>query len=512
MHGDSEVDCLKDENSVAKKEEDHGTGDTINSCDFLGVSGFALYTSWFFLILVNTLLLNTDISKEYAVNTMMFFFLGEAIASCVMWFASKYLISKPAIRAIAILVIASTSAPSLSSVFSDSSETLLALIWLVAGFGAVCLLSLWGIFLSQLNHKKAILYPAVSMFIEIIIIFGVLYFLRPETVKILMIALPCLSVLLFLRWGYRMDLDKVLPSFCSTRPSDWRSLLHSSIAIIANGFLIGFVAFSLSIASLPSVGLCVLLAALSASMFKIYDARHGQRFEVSSIIKVLAPTAAIGLLFLPFIDPKYRTICLSLMMFVAMTNEVVCWSAVSEYMRVYQLIPFANMAFGRLGDVVGLCCGYFCAYSVFGISLDNDLDVPFVLSIVVIVFTVMQSFFFRDNYTPFAEHPTIDKDCKILERNPPHIGRWKERCIHFARFYNLTPRQQEVLISLAKGYSTTFIKETMVISEHTVKAHVYGIYRKTDVHSRQELIEAIEGFESDDDTAPRLHQPDQSQG
>ena len=75
-----------------------------------------------------------------------------------------------------------------------------------------------------------------------------------------------------------------------------------------------------------------------------------------------------------------------------------------------------------------------------------------------------------------------------------HRGTWKQNLTEFAQKYSLTARQTEVLMLLAKGYSTSKIEETLVVSNHTVKAHVYGIYQKTDVHSRQELIELIERF------------------
>ena len=36
--------------------------------------------------------------------------------------------------------------------------------------------------------------------------------------------------------------------------------------------------------------------------------------------------------------------------------------------------------------------------------------------------------------------------------------------------------------------------EELCVSEHTVKAHIFAIYRKVNVHSRQGLIKKIETF------------------
>lgn len=60
-----------------------------------------------------------------------------------------------------------------------------------------------------------------------------------------------------------------------------------------------------------------------------------------------------------------------------------------------------------------------------------------------------------------------------------------------ARFA-LTPRELEVLRCLARGRDVPYIQEQLVVSANTVKAHVKHIYRKMDVHSQQQLIDAVE--------------------
>ena len=43
----------------------------------------------------------------------------------------------------------------------------------------------------------------------------------------------------------------------------------------------------------------------------------------------------------------------------------------------------------------------------------------------------------------------------------------------------------------AQGRSRTFISSQLVISENTVRDHLKSIYRKLDVHNKQELIDLI---------------------
>jgi DNA-binding CsgD family transcriptional regulator len=475
-------------------------GSTIDRNDALCVFGFALYLAWISLVLLNPLLACSGIDNTASTEIVLSFFLGEAIASCTAWVLSGHMMSKTAFRCIVVLVVVLTPLPGIGMVFG-ASYIGLAVCWGLAGFGAVYLLSLWASFLARLVHKKAILYPAVAVLFETIVILAVLYLFKSDALIATMIALPIISVGIFASWGLRSERLESIVELCkSTKPPDWKSLLHSSCAMVANGTLLGFVLFAASVSSTFIFPALVLFAMAASSGYKIFDSTHGQRFEVSSIIKVLAPTAAIGFLLLP-LGFEVKIICCVFMMLVATLDEVICWSAVCEYMRVYRLVPFANIAFGRLGDVVGLALGYFCAYLAFGPSFEGSIQHPLVLSILVILFVLSQAFFFRDNYTPFSEHKALanadtssfGRDA-LADMSPSNIGPWRKKCMEFAKYYQLTPRQGEMLVLLAKGYSTAFIREELVISDHTVKAHIYNIYRKLDIHSRQELIELLEEF------------------
>ena len=67
-----------------------------------------------------------------------------------------------------------------------------------------------------------------------------------------------------------------------------------------------------------------------------------------------------------------------------------------------------------------------------------------------------------------------------------------EACSSIARAYRLTNRETDVLRLLARGRTSPFIQEELVLSRNTVKTHVRHIYTKLDVHSQQELISRVE--------------------
>ena len=54
--------------------------------------------------------------------------------------------------------------------------------------------------------------------------------------------------------------------------------------------------------------------------------------------------------------------------------------------------------------------------------------------------------------------------------------------------YGLSERERDVTRLVLRGYSTVEISEDLVLSAHTVQQHLKGIFEKTGVRSRRELI------------------------
>lgn len=52
----------------------------------------------------------------------------------------------------------------------------------------------------------------------------------------------------------------------------------------------------------------------------------------------------------------------------------------------------------------------------------------------------------------------------------------------------LTQRELEIIAMLGTGASNTRIAEQLFVSEHTVKSHLYNIFRKIEVHNRVQAV------------------------
>lgn len=66
-------------------------------------------------------------------------------------------------------------------------------------------------------------------------------------------------------------------------------------------------------------------------------------------------------------------------------------------------------------------------------------------------------------------------------------------CAMAARTYDLTRREEEVLLLLLEGKSFAAIAGELFVSENTVKTHVRHIYRKMGVNRKQDLARRVYG-------------------
>ena len=65
-------------------------------------------------------------------------------------------------------------------------------------------------------------------------------------------------------------------------------------------------------------------------------------------------------------------------------------------------------------------------------------------------------------------------------------------CMTLASEAKLTARETEVRALLARGRTVGYVADELVIAQNTAKGYVKNVYAKLGIHSRQELIDAVE--------------------
>ncbi|MBM6998563.1 helix-turn-helix transcriptional regulator [bacterium] len=78
------------------------------------------------------------------------------------------------------------------------------------------------------------------------------------------------------------------------------------------------------------------------------------------------------------------------------------------------------------------------------------------------------------------------------QANPSHGHTIEQACEDVARSHDLTPRELDVLVLLARGRNAAYIEEELTLAHNTVKSYIKHVYAKLVVHSQQELIDLVE--------------------
>ena len=68
-------------------------------------------------------------------------------------------------------------------------------------------------------------------------------------------------------------------------------------------------------------------------------------------------------------------------------------------------------------------------------------------------------------------------------------------CASLRKRFDLSQREYEVMVLIVRGRNVPAMAELLCVSKNTVRTHVKRVYRALGVHSRQELIDFVEGSE-----------------
>ena len=225
-------------------------------------------------------------------------------------------------------------------------------------------------------------------------------------------------------------------------------------------------------------------------------------------LRFFLPCAAVGLLPIAFVDSLLvKIVCCCVLLFVFPFQARTNIYAVSENVYLFSLQPIRTYTASRISNYLGYVAGSVIALFSFGYGMELNAVSEMLTLAMIVVLAFLAALFFSDRF-PVEESSagqnggTLSSAERLLTANdglegieiPMRLTSWKNRCAILSKRIGLSPRQEEVLVLLSRGYSAKYIEEHLFISYHTVKSHIHSIYQKAGVHSREELIEMIEGI------------------
>lgn len=246
------------------------------------------------------------------------------------------------------------------------------------------------------------------------------------------------------------------------------------------------------------------------------------RFDVERLTKdYLCATLALGYLLIPLVGGAALAVVYVYLIAVAFVQVCIVFLAGAELVRFEELSPlysFSEAAYLVGGAVVGALAVLVLCLVAPGCALAASCAAVVVYAAVVQVQLNRVSFpeDWVDGDDPAPESAPSDDglppvagerrdDAALASAEPsgcasddkliPAGSYLRRRLDEIGSHYGLSPRQCEILDLLARGRDTQYIMDRFTISRATAKTHVYNIYRKLDIHCRQDLYDLIEGEE-----------------
>lgn len=354
----------------------------------------------------------------------------------------------------------------------------------IAAVGVAALSTLWFAFVHGQPHRTVLVFVSLGSAVGL---FGCLVegFMVDAAVRAMAVLTGGVS---WLGMAVLMKTrpDAVLPAVVGNRESDKRSkiLWTSAVMLAMNSFEWGFVLACAPDASTRAlcVGVGMATAALLATDFSCK-----RRVTERSVSPFTPPLTTLCFASLFLFGNVVQVVALCLLAAIATTYSIFGLAALAEHARMSRLSLPRTFAKARLLDYLGLLAGLSCGFGVSALAGEGFAPAVQASVAIAMAYCFLASFCHKAR---FPEEGMVDDDGRASL--PEAKGLWKRRCRAVSEQCGLSERQYEVLMLVSQGRNAKYIEQALTISLSTAQTHIRNIYRKTGVHSRQELLDLIE--------------------
>lgn len=233
-----------------------------------------------------------------------------------------------------------------------------------------------------------------------------------------------------------------------------------------------------SIAHLIEIAVCIGALALTYRRREDFDVAHMWLFVLLVI--------ATGLVAGELLSGALGSLSFAILTAAQMFALAFLWLALSDIAHASRYPTDLVFGVGWSLYALPVAGGSLCT-----LTMSFSIDLPR-LSLLVIYVLLLAVFLFMRERAPY--HVRLFADL-----NPPlssdRISRLTDQASALAGKYGLSEREQEIVVLYAQGRNRAFISGKLFISENTVRDHIKNVYKKMRIHSKQELIDALERCE-----------------
>lgn len=376
---------------------------------------------------------------------------------------------------------------------------------MLIGASEAILMLMWLSFFTETseNYSGASL-GAATILASLICFFT--YHLTFEVSVVVLVALPLVSGSLFVKVIQGIPLRKNdplgsgIPDWDSAMKPYWKTTAQLMAMALFFGLLQGCSSSAKTL--LPAADPVTILGAGVAGMvlFVMYS-RTKQQPNLVPVVSLSLIMYVAGMMLLPFNLPLFPQVAA----FLIMTGFIFCFILtlilIIDLCRTFDLNAAIaigmNQALEYLMFAVGVMAG-----SILWEPFSAHASLPFAISFAGIFTLFAITVFLTTERPPWEaafykpQHASKKKPDPEVEEEAEEVAGAVDVLALLGSRYAFTPREVEVFTLLSRGRNAEFIQKTLFISNHTVKTHIYNIYRKMDIHSLQDLLDILDAEEA----------------
>ncbi len=353
-----------------------------------------------------------------------------------------------------------------------------------AGAGLGALILMWAEFYGSLNPMRVALYHAMAIAcgeaLKWLFMGMDASYLAFFAVVLPLVSLACVKA------SMRRLPSHDLPQKAKQGVSyafPWKPILLMSVCTFAGGF-----------GTLPAQSLVVgnLVGAMFVCALVFFGVLSASKwFNFDTVYQLAFPLFIIGFLFVtPSFgsNPEIMAMCYDAGYTMLSMFIMIVLSSIT-YRFGISAVWISGIERGIRYIVELLGWGLFAVLSSHASEQTTSVIYTGVVIVMVVIFTAI---LFTERGLSARWGITVSGD-PLSDEEGPSSPQLALRVADLSRSHDLSPREEEVLQLLARRESVAQIEKDLFVAHGTIKAHISHIYRKLDVHSRDELYELLEG-------------------
>lgn len=352
---------------------------------------------------------------------------------------------------------------------------------ILGGFGIGLMILFWSELYACLSPLKVALYYSLSCVMAALIVVVCKGFLFPWLFGVALV-MPAFSLMCVLLSYHSLSEDELPQAVEGKFSFPWKPVLLMAVYAFAYGLQESSL-YNETFGPHSALG-----TVLVAGIVFIGVVAKGNRFDLGRIYRVALPLMVAGFLLLPsfgILDTFASNLCVSASYMAFSILMMLIMSSMSYRYGMSAIWLFGiergiRSIFSMSGRFVE---GYMATSDIPFLSSGIPLNIGVILLMVVCTVILLSENELSSRWgVTFLGSSDKEYDAAVAAKQNT-----VQRCREIAKEYKLSQREEEVLLLLAQKKPVSAIEKELVIANGTAKTHIKRIYKKMDIHSRDEL-------------------------